>query len=347
MTARMRDVAERAGVSIKTVSNVVNGYPHVTTETRERVQRALDELGYAPNISARHLRGGRSGMIALALPELDMPYFAELARCVIREAEQRSWLVLLEQTDGLADRERIVVSGPRPRLIDGLILSPLTSTAAQLRARRSDAPLVLLGEKLFDVGLDHVSIDNVAAARMATEHLISLGRQRIAAIGDQRDRQSGTARLRLRGYREALRAAGVTVDRRLVRHAPTYKRVDGATAMAQLLALDDPPDAVFCFTDLLALGALRILYEAGVRVPEDVAVVGFDDIEESRFSVPSLTTVAPDKPGLARAAVDLLAARIADDAGASQEVRIPFRLLVRESTTGRAGAAGTAISSVS
>jgi DNA-binding LacI/PurR family transcriptional regulator len=328
-------VARLAGVSPKTVSNVVHGYTHVTDETRSRVQRALDELNYRPNLSARHLRAGRSGVIALALPELGIPYFAELARCVIKTAEEHGWTVLIDQTDGLAERERLVTAGIRDHLIDGLIFSPLAMGREDLRRRIDDTPLVLLGERIQDGPADHVSIDNVAAARTATAHLIKLGRRRIAAIGDQRDVGPGTARLRLTGFARALRQAGLAVDRRLVMPAPSYHRQDGAEAMTRLLHLDEPPDAVFCFNDLLAFGAIRTILSHGLRVPDDIAVVGFDDNEEGRFSTPTLTTIRPDKEQIARLAVSLLHERLGS--GHDQpprELRADSSLVIRESTTG-------------
>jgi DNA-binding LacI/PurR family transcriptional regulator len=333
--ASLKDVARLAGVSPKTVSNVVHGYAHVTDETRGRVQRALDELNYRPNLSARHLRAGRSGVIALALPELGIPYFAELARCVIKAAEEHGWTVLIDQTDGLAERERLVTAGIRDHLIDGLVFSPLAMGPEDLRRRIDDTPLVLLGERIQDGPADHVAIDNVAAARAATAHLIKLGRRRIAAIGDQRDVGPGTARLRLTGFARALRDAGLAVDRRLVMPAPSYHRQDGAEAMTRLLQLDEPPDAVFCFNDLLAFGAIRTILSRGLRIPGDIAVVGFDDIEEGRFSTPTLTTIRPDKEQIARLAVSLLHERLGS--GRDQpprELRAAFSLVIRESTTG-------------
>jgi DNA-binding LacI/PurR family transcriptional regulator len=338
MATSLRDVATRAGVSVKTVSNVVNGYEHVSVATRERVQRVLDELNYRPNLSARNLRNRRSGIVALALPELDLPYFAELTRCVIKAAEARSWTVLIDQTDGLPERESIVLQGIRDQLIDGLIFSPLASSREQITDRLDDTPMVLLGELVAEGSADHVVIDNVLAARQATEHLIGLGRRRIAAIGDQARSDLGTAPLRLAGYRKALAAAGIPYDRRLVMPAASYHRAVGAEAMRRLLELDDPPDAVFCFTDLLALGALRTLLGRDIAVPKQIAIAGFDDIEDGRFSTPTLTTIAPDKDELARVAVELLASRIAGEPQAPpREVQAAHRLVIRESTVGRHG----------
>ena len=333
--ASLKHVAERAGVSVKTVSNVVNGYLHVTAGTRARVQQAIDELNYRPNLAARQLRQGRSDVIALALPELDLPYFAELARSVIKCAEEKGWTVLIDQTDGLAEREQLVLDGIRGRLIDGLILSPIALGAAELERRRDTTPLVLLGERVFDGPADHVAIDNVAAARAATAHLVDIGRTRIAAIGAQPRPSSETAHLRLRGYQEALAEAGLPARPEWVAEVDQYHRADGAAAMRRLLDLPEPPDAVFCFNDLMALGALREAHDHGVRVPEDLAVVGWDDIEDGRYSTPTLTSISPDKQKIASVAVEFLAARLVSGSEPPHEVTAPFTLVVRESSGGR------------
>jgi DNA-binding LacI/PurR family transcriptional regulator len=337
LPARLKDVAVLAGVSVKTVSNVVNDYPFVRPTTRAKVQKAIDALDYRPNMTARNLRSGRSGVIALAVPEVNAPYFAELAHHVVRAAMDRGWTVLVDETGqthdrALRDRERSAASGIRGQLIDGVILSPLALDEADL-ARYGSVPLVLLGERLGSHLADHVAIDNRAAARAATEHLLEIGRRRIAVIGTQPPPYGHSARQRLQGYRAALRAAKIPYDSALVVPALDWGRVEGLAGIRDLLALPQPPDAVFCLNDLLALGAIRGLSQAGVRVPEDVAVVGFDDIEESRFSVPTLTTVAPDKAAIAAEAVARLARRL--DHGLTsdpEEVLVDFTLEVREST---------------
>ncbi len=341
MPTTLRDVAQLAGVSPKTVSNVVNGYVHVRPETRSRVERAIATLNYRPNLSARSLRRGRTGIIALAVPELDMPYFSELARHLVNEADLHDWTVLVDQTEGAHERERKIIGGLRDQLIDGLILSPLALTADDLAERTDATPMVLLGERVHRGPADHVVIDNVAAAHEATAHLIGLGRRRIAAIGAQRVPAGETARLRLRGYRDALAEAGLPYDDDLVATTLRYHRLDGAAAMTWLLGLSPRPDAVFCFNDLMALGALRTLAEQGLRVPDEVAVIGFDDIEDGRYSVPTLSTISPDKQQIARLAIDLLDQQMATgaagqaDEGGPQEVFAPYQLIARESTLGR------------
>jgi DNA-binding LacI/PurR family transcriptional regulator len=337
MTIGLKDVAARAGVSIKTVSNVVNGQ-RVRPETLERVQRAIDELGYRPNLSARSLRLGRTGVIALAVPDLSSPYFAELGKAVIAAAEAKGWTVLVDETHGARERELEVLRGIRTQLIDGAIFSPLALGRDEPGPLNLRIPLVLLGERLFAGQVDHVAFDNVAAARTAVDHLLERGRTRIAAIGAQTSKSGETARLRLAGWRAALETAGREADPGLVAQADAWHRTDGHRAVQQLLTQDVRPDALFCFNDLLAVGALRALAEAGLRVPDDIAVIGMDDIEEGRFSTPTLSTVAPDKRAIAERSVDLLAQRLARHADAveppleQQDVKTPFQLLVRETT---------------
>lgn len=330
---RLKDVAEHAGVSIKTVSNVVRGEHRVAEETRKRVLRSIDELGYRPNVSARHLRTGRSGVIALAVPELTAPYFAELAAAVIAVAKSRSCTVLIEDTGGDPEEELRIACGLSEPLIDGVLLSALRLNSAALAARPRRVPLVLLGERDYDVPADHVLIDNVTAAREATAHLLALGHRRVAAIGAQRGADAATAHQRMRGYQEALYQAGVPYDPSLAVEAGAYHRAEGARALHALLDLPEPPDAVFCFNDLLAAGVVRAAADRGVRVPDDLAVVGFDDVEQATYSVPSLTSVSPDKAEIARLAVDALLRRIeGDPEEPHRTLRAGHRLVVRESS---------------
>lgn len=335
--ATLRDVAARANVSIRTVSNVVNGYAPVSEQLRRRVQVALDELEYRPNLIARSLKRGRSGVIALVVPELDVPYFAELARAVINAARVEGYSVMLDQTDGDPEREReLLTLTSRAAMFDGLLLSPLVISAEELEARVNRVPLVLLGEHIFSATFHHVAVDNVAAARDATRHLVRLGRQRIAAIGDQPYSSGETAQLRTAGYREALVAAGLPVHDELIVRTERFHRRLGAEAAQRLLELPPHhrPDAMFCYNDLLALGALRALTRAGCRVPDDIAVVGMDGIEEGLYSTPSLTTISPDKERIAQLAVRQLLDCIEGIAAPARETSAPYQLVLRESAPG-------------
>ena len=339
MLATLKDVALKAGVSIKTVSNVIHGNVPVKEEKRQRVLAAVEELRYQPNLPARYLRKGRVDVIALAIPDLSNSYFSDIGDAVIDAASASSYTVLIDHTRGERTNESLVIQGLRPHLIDGVILSPAALELEDFQAQPVNIPLVLLGERFLntpDVPYDHIGIDNVAAARAATNHLIELGRKRIAAIGAQEVLPGEISHLRLRGYTEALAAASLPLDPQLVIQARSYHRTDGALATHQLLTLEQPPDAVFCFNDLLALGALRALHESGHRVPEDVAVVGFDDIEDGRYATPSLTTIRPDKKRIGELAVSFLLKRIDGTCtDPAEHVDVPFQLVVRESTVGR------------
>jgi DNA-binding LacI/PurR family transcriptional regulator len=332
MAVRLRDVADQSGVSIKTASNVVHNHPHVKASTRARVQQAIDDLGYRPNLSARRLRYGKSGFLAVALPRLDSPYFAELAAKLSERAGAMGQIVLLDSTGATPEAERLVLKGVSTHIIDGVIFSPLALTAEEIASRTDTVPMVLLGERIVPAGYDHVAVDSVSAARAMTEHLIGLDRTRVAAIG--RKSAVGTHSVRLTGYRQALAAAGLPFDRHLVRGVAHYDREAGRQAMHSLLRSPSPPDAIFCFNDLMAIGAIRACHEAQVRVPDDIAVAGFDDIAEGQFSSPSLTTVSPDLDVLAAEALRLILARIDGDDGPAQDVSVPWELVIRESTVG-------------
>lgn len=328
----LHDVARLAEVSIKTVSNVINDYPHVRPATRQKVEAAIAELGYTPNLTARNLRSGRTGAIALALPDLGLAYFAELAALVIREAEAAGVAVLVEQTGADRDRELDLLRGPRRKLTDGLIFSPLGMSDEDVAALKVDYPLVLLGERIFGGPTDHVTMRNVDAARAATEHLIASGHRRIAVVGAHEGELVGSAALRMQGYREALESAGIPYDDEIVGYTTLWHRANGADSMREILARGAEFDAVFGLNDTLALGAMRVLQEAGLNVPGDVAVIGFDGLDEAKYSIPSLTTVDPGREWIARTAVSTLLERIAGTPDPEPRTMFAdFRILDRES----------------
>lgn len=332
----MHHVAKLAGVSIKTVSNVINGYQYIRPATKERVESAIAALDYTPNISARNLRKGRTEMIGLAVPELSLPYFGELADSVIRVAQEHGITVLIEQTSATRALELEVLSSRRRHLTDGLIFSPLALGQEDAAAFDVDFPLVLLGERIFGGPADHVTMSNVAAARAATQHLLALGRRRIAVIGANPSEGVGSAVLRLQGYREALDEAGIGFDPALVGEAALWHRSTGALAMRTLLDSGAEVDAVFGLNDALALGALHTLHARRIEVPHDIAVIGFDDIDDAAYSSPTLSTISPGREQIARTAVELLLARIADPSRTDpfEQVTADFELVVRESTAG-------------
>ncbi|RUQ87619.1 LacI family DNA-binding transcriptional regulator [Labedella gwakjiensis] len=336
MPATLRDVAARADVSVRTVSNVVSGYTHVSERMRQRVLAAIDELDYRPNPAARTLRTGRTGMLALIVPEIDVPYFSALARDVITAAAELDYRVMIDQTGHDHERERELLTGDdRTMLFDGILFSPLVTQAELLEMDSTTRiPLVLLGEHQFDGRFDHVAIDNVQAAHDAVAHLLARGHTRIAAIGAQPLEPYATPQQRTAGYEQALREAGLEVDPDYARAAAHYSRADGYTAATELLRLDPRPDAIFCFSDLLAMGAMRAVFDAGLSVPDDVAIIGIDDIEEGRYSRPSLSSVSLDTAFISEQAVARIAARIDDPDVEPEQIVAPHTLHVRESSGG-------------
>lgn len=334
MAVRLQDVADHAGVSVKTVSNVVHGHPSVSRAMRAKVQASIEALGYLPNMSARSLRTGRSGLIGLAVPRVSDPYFSAVAEAVIDAGARRGISVLVEQTAGDSARETAVLLGRRPTIVDGLIFSPISVTQQALDEAAPAIPVVLLGEHLMASQRTRVAVDNVAASAEAVTHLLTGGRARVAAVGAKRGSTAATAELRLAGYRQALQAHGVAADPALEVVTSHFSREAGVRAVADLVASGTSFDALFCFNDLLALGAMEELRHRGLGVPDDVAVVGFDDIEEGRHTNPGLTTVAPDLEVLAERAVESLINRL-DEPSLTEgySVVVPHHLVVRGSST--------------
>jgi DNA-binding LacI/PurR family transcriptional regulator len=314
-----------------TVSNVINGHPHVRESTRARVLAAMTELGYRVNVAARNLRRGRTGVIGLAVPEIDRPYFAQFAAAVIAAADRHDLRVSVEQTGATRENELAVLALSRNRMYDGLILSTVGMGSADVDHLRVSYPVVILGERIFNGPVDHVAMPNVDGARAAVRHLADRGCRRIAMLTGIETHDVSVSGLRLAGYRLALRSAGLPSDEALVQRMDAMTMHAAADRVRAMVAAGLDFDGLFCLTDTAAIGALRGLADAGVRVPSQVKVIGFDNIEEGRFLVPSLSTVDPDHAAMAGRAVDLLADRINGDAG-HEEFVSRFRLVLREST---------------
>ncbi|WP_346533924.1 substrate-binding domain-containing protein [Micromonospora sp. DPT] len=295
MVATLKDVARLAGVSVKSVSNVVNGYPYVSDELR--------------------------GVLALVVPGCEMPRFAELAREVVGNAARRGYRVVIEHA------ARSARCDVRPVLVDGVLL------AADVAGHEltDPTPLVLLGEAPAG-RCDRVAIDHARAAEDATAHLLHTGRRRIAAIGDRPPASPAPPQRRTVGYRRALRRAGLAPPPGYLQPARLDRRGEGYRAARTLLAYEQRPDALLCYSDALAIGALRAVADAGLRVPQDVAVIGIGDSEEGGFARPSLSTVSADTAFIAREAVARLTTRIARRDVAPTTVVAPHRVVPREST---------------
>ena len=334
--ATMKDVAALAGVSPKTVSNVVTGTVPVNEDTRRKVEAAMLQLDFVPNLSARGLRKGRSGIIAVALPDLATAFSAELMHRIVEAAHERGLAVQIEETASDPEREKELVSRARAHLVDGLILNPIRLEDSVLKYADRLPPLVVIGE-VEQNRADHVRIDSRLAAADATRHVLSRGARRIAVVGADDDPSVATAtsRLRLEGVHDALREAGIPRDPALEINRLPWSMSGGADAVRALLDRRVAFDAIVALTDTLAVGALHTLHENGIRVPEDVIVTGFDDVEFSKFTSPSLTTIAFDRRAFAVAALGLLESRMDDRAALPQALTLSHRLLERASTQAR------------
>ena len=330
---RLQDVAEHAGVSMKTVSNVVHEHPHVSRAMRERVQKAIDELGYRPNALGRRLATGRTGLLALAFADVRLPYFSELANLVSRAAAQTSpgYRLLLEETEGTLEGERAVLSASEAGLVDGMLFQPSQISSREIAERHGDLPMVLLGEGPAPLSMDRVMIDNVSAAAAATRHLVALGRRRIAFLGHEAQALSSTSRLRIVGYQEGLEQSGLSPDPSLLIASDEITPAASAASLGAAFDAGLEIDGIVCRDDLAAMGALRALQERGISIPDDVAIVGWDNISFTATTFPSITSIAPDLDALARVALEMLGERIAGFDGLGRHRLVDYELVVRES----------------
>lgn len=332
MAASIHDVAKLAGVSPRTVSNVVNDFVHVRDTTRERVQAAIAELDYRPNISARRLRQGRTRILGFAVPELSQPYFAELSELVEEAARGRGYTVIATSTAGVIENEREMLRNLGSHIVDGLVFSPMTMEEQALLDAPPSVPTVLIGEQITTPGFTNIAIDNVRATADITRHLLESGRTRIATLGAYHSDLYRSSRLRLQGYRQSLDEARIAFDPDLVLYTDRFGRQAGRDGVLAAWESGLRFDAIVCFTDMLALGAIRALADLGVTVPDQVAIASIDDVQEAEFAVPSLTTIAPDKHAIAARAVDTLLGMIEADDQSSDDIEIDYRLIVRESS---------------
>ncbi|MER6936435.1 LacI family DNA-binding transcriptional regulator [Nocardioides sp. NPDC127514] len=332
--ATVKDVAALAGVSPKTVSNVMNETVFVRPDTREKVLAAVAELDFVPNLSARSLRSGRSGVIALALPDLATAFSADMVHRVVQAAHERGMAVQIEETAAEPKREHDLVSRAREHQVDGLILNPIRLQDSIVVHDDQLPPVVLIGE-VEQHKVDRVLIDSRQAGYEVAAHLLERGAGRIAVLGGETGATDAmaTSVQRLEGYHRALGEHGVAYDPALEVNVEKWSMVGGAEAAEELLGRGVEFDAIMAFTDSIAFGAMHVLQEHGLEVPGDVLVTGFDDVEHARFMNPSLTTVALDRRAFAEAAVDLLLTRIDDRTSPPRAVAVPHELVVRASTT--------------
>lgn len=302
------DVAARAGVSVTTVSHVLSGRRPVSEATQARVQRIIAELGWEPNQLARSLRMRRSHMIALIVPDITNPFYPALARGLLDTVGPPGYQVLISNTDADPESERGMVAQMVTRRVDGIAFAGYYSKVSDVQvAADVGIPVVLLGGRKPAPGIDVLSSDDLAAGEIATRYLIGRGYQRIGFITGASG--EGPPADRVKGYRNALSHAGIRFSQRLIVREE-FSRQGGECGMRKLLDLATPPQAVLCTNDVVAIGALDAVRERGLRVPVDVAVMGFDDIEAAALISPSLSTVSVSPREQGRAVGRLLLERL-------------------------------------
>jgi DNA-binding LacI/PurR family transcriptional regulator len=312
---------------------VLHDHPYVTADKRARVEAAIQQTGYRPSLAGRQLRGMTGTAIALAVPDIRSPYFANLAHVVMTEARRREITLFIDETEGALDEERMTANGYPSRGIDGVIFCPIAISADELEALKSDIPTVLLGEFISGGSFDHVAIDSRDSAREVTEHLLAGGRRRFAFAGycDPRG-HVGPGQLRLEGTRDALAAAGIDPDSLLVFDRSRHTREAGWWVGNRLVDLGADIDALVGAADLLSVGAMAALQARGVAIPDDIAVVSWDDAPEAQFTAPPLSSVAHDMQAIARHAIDAIEARRDDPDRTPEQRVVPHRLVVRDSS---------------
>jgi LacI family fructose operon transcriptional repressor len=324
----IKDVAEAAGVSTATVSRVLSNHPHVRAEVRTRVLAAVEKLGYRPNLVARSLRSQQSTTLGLIVSDIRNPFFTAISRAVENTAYEHGYSVLLCNTDEDSEKEVLYLGLMRAQQVAGVIFSPTRHAIAHFAELNLDFPTVLLDRALRNGEVDAVLLDNVAAAYDLTTHLLEQGYRRIAALFGA---VSTTGRERQQGYETALRAYGLAPMAGAVRYV--QPRIDAGREVAlELLSLPEPPDAIFTSNSLLTAGALQAIRACRLTIPDDVALVGFDDTTWATLVQPAITLIAQPTDEIGKTATELLLKRIADPSRATRKVILQGQLCVRGSS---------------
>lgn len=336
MPAKIEDVARQAGVSTATVSRVLSGKPYVSDDLRERVMDAVQDLNYRPSRVARSLRVQRSSIIGLIVSDIQNPFFTAVVRAVEDTAYSQKYSVFLCNSDENTEKEAMYLELMVAEHVAGVILSPtLGQNDIYRHLAEVGVPAVAIDRRVTNVDIDSVLVDNVSGARAAMRHLLEMGHRRIGAvIGSP---VSSTGEERLRGYAEALHSFGLPVEPELIRTGMP-RIVSGHEFTNELLSLHNPPTALFTGNSLLTIGALSAIHTRGLRIPDDIALAAFDDMDWTAFVKPALTVVAQPTYDIGRTAVELMLQRMEDPDRPYQEVMLPATLHIRESTGKRLAA---------
>lgn len=329
MPVSIKDVARHAGVSSATVSRVLAGKPHVRQEVREQVLAAVEELGYQPSRVARSLQAQRAKIIGLIISDIENPFFTSLVRAVEDVAYQNQYAVFLCNSDEDTDKENLYIDLMRAERVAGVVLSPTRERDhPSQKLIEAHVPVVAIDRRIIDLQVDTVLVDNVGAAFDLISHVIQDGHDRIGAVlGDP---IATTGHERREGYEQALQAHNLPLLPHLIRTGHPKEAV-GYRLTGELLDLPDPPTALFTGNNLLTVGALKAIYQRGLRMPDDIALVAFDELDWMSLVRPNLTAVSQPTYELGRTAAELLLQRIEDNTRPPREVVLEPTLTVRQS----------------
>ncbi|MCX6552697.1 MAG: LacI family DNA-binding transcriptional regulator [Acidobacteria bacterium] len=332
LSSTITEVAERAVVSTATVSRVFAHPDRVSEDLRERVYRAARMLDYHPSRVARHLRVGTSMTVGVVIPDIQNPFFTAVVRGIEEVLQAAGYTLLLANSDEIPAREERALDMLRADGVAGIVFVPIGERKVGYR-QLSSRPLPIVAIDRLPTGLrvDLVTVENTDGSRRAVEHLIELGHREIALLGGPPQHSTGSERQE--GYERALRAAGIPLRQELIQHGD-FREAGGYHGMKALLGISSPPTAVFVANNLMALGALRAIHEAGRRIPLDIAVVSFDDMPWATSLNPPLSSVAQPAWEIGEAAGELLLARIAEPDRPVRHVVLETQLMVRASSGG-------------
>ncbi|GAA0484289.1 MULTISPECIES: ribose operon transcriptional repressor RbsR [Tatumella] len=332
--ATMKDVARLAGVSTSTVSHVINNNRFVSETIRGKVTTAISQLNYAPSALARSLKMNQTRTLGMLLTTSSNPFYAEVVQGVERSCYERGYSLILCNTEGDKDRMDRSLETLLQKRVDGLLIMCTESRrpSVEILGRYPSIPAVMMDWAPFDSSSDVIQDNALQGGGMATRHLISCGYTRIACIAGPQDKT--TARLRLKGYQHAMAAAALPVPAGYIVEGD-FEFQGGFHAMQQLLMLNPRPQAVFTSNDAMAVGGYQALYQAGLRIPQDMAVIGYDDIELARYLTPPLSTIRQPKDELGELAIDTLLHRMNMPDASQQLLVLTPELMVRASTGNR------------
>jgi LacI family repressor for deo operon, udp, cdd, tsx, nupC, and nupG len=327
--ATIRDVADRAGVSIATVSRVLNKQESVSPATRSRVEKAIAELNYQPNYLGRNLRRSETRIILVILQSISNPFYSKVVEGIEDIGHKNGYNIMICNNDSDSDRERSYLEMVVNRLVDGVILMEPEVEGRELSEIGKSFPIVQCCEYKENADIPHISIDNLAAGYTATNHLINLGHRRIGLISGYNRLLSAVQREE--GYRRALDDAGLEFDPELVKYS-SYGYSGGEMAAREFIRMKSRPTAIFAISDISAIGAVRAIKGADLRIPDDMAVVGFDNTSIASVYDPGISTVSQPRYELGRRAMEVLLDLIKGEQVSSNSLFLEHQLIVREST---------------